>query len=78
MERTINTLMVTFIMIMQLIHYYKLPKTGAYVKSYDRQTKWMYFLTEYDDLLETFNTIWDKVTADIKKNIVSLSTIKNF
>ena len=63
---------------MQLIHYYKLPKTGAYVKSYDEQTKWMYFLTEYDDLLETFNTIWDKVTADIKKNIVSLSTIKNF
>ena len=71
--------MVTFIMIMQLIHHYKLSKTGACVKSYDGQTKWMYFLTEYDDLLETFNTIWDKVTADIKKNIiVSLSTRKNF
>ena len=23
-----------------------LPKTSAYVKSYDKQTKWMYFLTE--------------------------------
>ena len=23
-----------------------LPKTSAYVKSYDRKTKWMYFLTE--------------------------------
>ena len=29
-----------------------LPKTNAYVKSYDEQTKWMYFLTEDDDLLE--------------------------
>ena len=25
-----------------------LLKTSAYVKSYDGQTKWMYFLTEYD------------------------------
>ena len=29
-----------------------LPKTNAYVKSYDEQTKWMYFLTEDDDLLQ--------------------------
>ena len=42
-----------------------LPKTSAYVKSCDRQTKWIYFLTEDDDLLE--NTIWDKVRVDIKK-----------
>ena len=34
-----------------------LPKTRAYVKSYGGQTKWMYFLTEDDDLLEKFNTI---------------------
>ena len=27
-----------------------LPKTSTYVKCYDRQTKWMYFLTEDDDL----------------------------
>ena len=26
-----------------------LPKTGAYVKSYHGQTKWMYFLIEDDD-----------------------------
>ena len=26
-----------------------LPKTSAYVKSYDGQTKWMYFFIEYDD-----------------------------
>ena len=42
-----------------------LPKTGAYVKSYDGQTKWMYFLTEDDNLLKKYNTIWDKVSADI-------------
>ena len=44
-----------------------LIKTRAYVKSSDGQTKWMYFLTEDDYLLEKCNTIWDKVSADIKK-----------
>ena len=34
-----------------------LPKTSAYVKIYDRQTIWMYFLIEDDDLLENCNTI---------------------
>ena len=43
-----------------------LPKTSAYVKSYNRQTKWMYFLIEDDDL-ERYNVIWDKVSADIKE-----------
>ena len=38
-----------------------LPKTSAYEKSYDGQTKWMYFLIEDDDLLQEYNTIWDKV-----------------
>ena len=27
----------------------------------------MYFLIEDDDLLEKYNTIWDKVSVDIKK-----------
>ena len=44
-----------------------LPKSNAYVKSYDGQAKWMYFLIENDDLLEKHNTIQDKVSADIKK-----------
>ena len=44
-----------------------LPKTNAYVKRYDGQTKWMYFLIEDDGLLEKYNTIWDKFSADIKK-----------
>ena len=43
-----------------------LPKTRALVKSYDRQTKWVYFLIEVNDLLEKYNTICDKVSADIK------------
>ena len=47
-----------------------LPKTTAYIKSYDGQTKWTYFLIE-DDLLEKYNTIWDKVSADIKKEFDS-------
>ena len=36
------------------------PKTKAYVKRYDEQTKCMYFLNEDDDLLDKYNTIWDK------------------
>ena len=27
----------------------------------------MFFFIEDDDLLEKYNTIWDKVSADIKK-----------
>ena len=53
-----------------------LPKTSAYVKSYYGQTKWMYFLIEDDDLLEKYNTIWDKVSADIKKEFDSEKIIK--
>ena len=45
-------------------------KTSAYVKSYNGKTKSMYFLIE-DDLLEKYNTIWDKVSADIKKELDS-------
>ena len=44
-----------------------LPKTSAYVKSYDVQTKQIDFLIEDDDLLEKNNAIWDKVSADIER-----------
>ena len=44
-----------------------LPKTSAYVTSYDEQTKLIYFLIEDDDLLQKYNATWDKVHADIKK-----------
>ena len=45
--------------------YKMLPK--KYIKSCDGQTKWMYVLIEDDNLLENYNIIWDKVSADIKK-----------
>ena len=48
-----------------------LLKTSTYEKSLDGQTKWMYFWIEDDDLLEKYNTIWDKVCADIKKEFDS-------
>ena len=38
-----------------------LPKTSAYVKSYDGQIKWMLFLIEDCDLLDKDNTIWDSL-----------------
>ena len=40
------------------------PKTSTFVKRHDEQTKQMYFLIEDDELLEKYNTIWDKVSAD--------------
>ena len=48
-----------------------LPKTSAYVKCYDGQTKWMYFLIKNDELLEKYDAIWDKVNAAIKKKFES-------
>ena len=49
-----------------------LPKTNPYVKTYDGQTKWTYFLIAHDDLLEKYNTIQKiKVGADIKKELDS-------
>ena len=47
--------------------YITLPKTSVYIKNYDGQIKWMYFLIEDDELLEKYNTVWDKVSADTKK-----------
>ena len=48
-----------------------LPKTSAYVKIYGGQTKWMCFLIGDGDLLEKCNTIWDKVSAEIKNEFDS-------
>ena len=56
-----------------------LPKTSAFVKGYDGQAKWMYFLIKDDDLLEKYNTIGAKSVLLSKKNLIaSLSIIKNF
>ena len=48
-----------------------LPKTCAYVKSYDGQTKWIYFLIKDDNLLKRCHIIWEKVSPDIKKGFNS-------
>ena len=48
-----------------------LPKTTAYIKRYDGKTKWMYFLINNDDLLEKYNTVRDKVKADVRKEFDS-------
>ena len=40
-----------------------LQSTSAHVKSYDGQTKLIYYLIEDGDLLEKHNIIWDKVSA---------------
>ena len=55
------------------------PKTSPYVKSYDGQTKWAYFLIEDDDLLEKYNAIWDKFSTNLKKEFDSVHVYnKNF
>ena len=48
-----------------------IPETSAYVKSYDGQTKWIYFLIENDDLLAKCNTISNRVSTNIYKKIDS-------
>ena len=50
-----------------------LPKTSAYVKSYDGQTKWMYFSIEDNDLLKGFDI---KLALIQKKLIANLSIIR--
>ena len=47
------------------------PKTSTYAKSYDEQTKLMFILIENNDLLEKYNTIWDKFSVDIRKEFDS-------
>ena len=54
------------------------PKTSGYIKSYDGQTKSMYFSIEDDDLLEKYNTIWDKVSGDTKKEFDSEPVYNKF
>ena len=46
-----------------------LSKTSTYVKSYDRETKWMNFLNKDDDMLKKYNDIWSKVSNITKKNL---------
>ena len=40
-----------------------LPKTNAYIESYDGRTKSIYFLLEDNYLLEKYDTIWNQVRS---------------
>ena len=46
-----------------------LPKTSAYVKSYDGEIKWIYFFIEDEELLETYNNIWNEIRSSITKEL---------
>ena len=48
-----------------------LPKTSAYVKRYDGQTKLMYFLIKDDDLLENIILFGIKSVRISKNNLIS-------
>ena len=48
-----------------------LPKISAFVKSYEGQNTWIYFLIDDNDLFEKYNTIWNKFSAHIKKEFDS-------
>ena len=63
--KTINTLLVNDLKVKPL--HIMLPKISAFIKIIDRQKKWMYFLIEYDDLLQEYNTLWEEFRADIEK-----------
>ena len=39
-----------------------IPKMSSYLNGYDGQTKCMYLLTDDDDLLGKYNTIWDIIS----------------
>ena len=69
MKKIINTLLVTCVMIMKFNHYMQCFQKERI--SYDGQTKWMHFSIKDDDLLEKYNAIWDKTSADIKKEFDS-------
>ena len=63
MEKTMNTWLITC-MVIKLNRYICFQNEREW-KSYNGQTEWMYFLIEDDNLLEKYNTIWDKVNSDI-------------
>ena len=53
-----------------------LSKASAYVKNHDGQIKSLYFLIGKEDLLERYNAVSDKVSADIKKEFDSKPVYK--
>ena len=55
-----------------------LPKTRAYVNSYDGQTNWMYFLAADDNLLENIILLGIKSALILRTNLLAnILAIKN-
>ena len=48
-----------------------LPKTSTCMKTYDGESKWMYFFYQryYLFIKEKYNHIWNKVTNSIKNDL---------
>ena len=46
-----------------------LPGKSVYVKCYDGETKWIYFLIESDELLEIYNHVSKTVLATVLKKL---------
>ena len=44
-----------------------LLKMDAYIKSYDGETKWMYFSVEDNELIKKINDIWNEVSSSMNK-----------
>ena len=56
-----------------------LQKASAYVKRYDVETKWMYFLTKDDEFLKNPMPFEEKSAIVLKRNMIANPfTIKNF
>ena len=45
------------------------PKTSVYIKRYDGETKWTYFLFDDDEFSEKYNNIWNKVSNSVRKEL---------
>ena len=45
------------------------PGKSAYVKCYDGETKWIYFLIGSDDLLEIYNHVSNRMSATVLKKL---------
>ena len=48
-----------------------LPKMNTYVKSYDAETKQMYFSIEDNELFKKYNNIWIDVSSSMKREFDS-------
>ena len=53
-----------------------LPKTSPYLKTCNGKTKWICFAIKDNFFLAKYNTIWDKFSANMKKELDSETVYK--